>query len=99
MVIDMDMNIDTNDMTNDDESPNWDTHTIASGAMQVHEGEGFAFLTKGGRTKTVCDWDFKPYVLPAVVNVDQHPEDSGVDDGLYTVTDAYNGENNLLVLY
>jgi len=98
MVIDMDMNIDTNDMTNDDESPNWDTHTIASGAMQVHEGEGFAFLTKGGRTKTVCDWDFKPYVLPAVVNVDQHPEDSGVDDGLYTVTDAYNGENNLFII-
>ena len=91
-----DMNID--DITNNDESPNWDTHTVASGAMQVHEGEGFSFLTQGGRTKTVCDWNFKPYVLPAVVNVDQHPEDSGVDNGLYTVTDAYNGENNLFII-
>lgn len=90
------MNIDN--MTNDDESPSWDTHTIAGGAVQAAEGEGFAFLTKGGRTKTVCDWDFKPYVLPAVVSVDQHPEDSGVESGLYTVTDAYNGDNNLFII-
>jgi hypothetical protein len=83
---------------NDDESPVWDAYEVASGAMQVHEGEGFAFLTQGGRTKTVCDWNFKPYVLPAVVNVDQHPEDSSVSDGLYTVTDAYNGENNLFII-
>lgn len=90
------MNIDN--MTNDDENPSWDTHTIAGGAVQAAEGEGFAFLTKGGRTKTICDWDFKPYVLPAVVNVDQHPEDSGVESGLYTVTDAYNGDNNLFII-
>ena len=37
MVIDMNMEID-NDMTNDDESPNWDTHTRSSdlGAPTKH---------------------------------------------------------------
>jgi len=87
---------ETNKMN--DEMPQWNTHEVASGAVQASEGTGFAFLEKGGRNKTVCDWDFKPYVLPAVINVDQHPEDSGVDDGLYTVTDAYNGENNLFII-
>jgi hypothetical protein len=91
-------NFDDDIMTNDDDTPTWDTHTVASGAVQAAEGTGFAFLEKGGRTKTTCDWNFKPYVLPAVVNVDQHPEDSGVESGLYTITDAYNGENNLFII-
>lgn len=79
-----------------DEMPVWTTHQIETAAMQHAEGEGYAFLEKGGRTKTTCEWDFEPYVLPAVMNIVDHPE--GIEDGGYVVTDAYRGEPNLFMI-
>ena len=81
--------------TNDD-VPVWTTHEIETAAIEHVEGEGYAFLEKGGRTKTTCDWNFKPYVIPAVMNIVDHPE--GVEDGGYIVTDAYRGEANLFMI-
>ena len=70
----------------DDSVPQWEDHHAAVIALQAHEGRGFDSISRGGRDKTVVDWDFNPLVLPSYVNLNEHPSDQSVEPGFYTVT-------------
>ena len=80
-----------------DEVPVWGIEEQTTNALHAAQGEGYDFLGRGGRDKTVCEWDFTPLVLPAQVNIDGHPQGAEVEDGFYTVT-GNNGSPNLFVL-
>ena len=82
--------------TDDDDTPNWENHEEASEYIRQTEGEGYSFLTNGGRATTTTDWAFEPLIAPAVIDIESHPSGQA-PDGFYTVT-APNGTPNLFVV-
>jgi hypothetical protein len=82
--------------TEGDDTPDWADHGAAADYIQQHQGEGYSFLTSGGRATSTVNWDFEPLISPALIDVAGHPSGQ-VPDGFYTIT-APNGTPNLFVV-
>ena len=79
-------------MTENDEIPNWDRHTAVVNSMAETEGEGFAFLKRGNRAGSTCDWNFQPLSFPVQVKLDETTRDDLLAAGVYDNNKYADGE-------